>query len=46
MRDWGILVRWCRLFDHDGDFCRICLMLNRWWFKHVLKRNPTLIRKR
>lgn len=44
MKDWGRAVRWCRLFDNTGDFCRLCLTIHNFWNRVVLKRNPTFVR--
>lgn len=42
MKTWGKWVRWCRRFDDRGDFCRLCLLVNRaFWM--ALGRNPTFV---
>jgi hypothetical protein len=40
--DWGRLVRWCRMFDTTGDFCRLCLLATR-LTNYALGRHQTLI---
>jgi hypothetical protein len=43
--DWGPWVDLCRWVDERGDFCRYCVWINRWWHLHVLRQNPTFIKR-